>query len=373
MLDPNTSPPQLAPLSNTLAKIPPELLSWIAEKHVQYLDDRIHKIDPLTQYLEHCNNVEVERNEFIQFVDTWARKENPNLTQYLTEYTSRFKQARERVDTLCDHVLETPQILDNPETILKFWRQFTYVNEIDSLHGMFLTSGRWYVNIMLPTVKELIFCTLSSDMAPTARNAISYHVARRLITPRFANVPADYNPIIERNFAKLFRPLLAHFDRKLLILFEAFASLGVNSFQTLESFVHAVSLSPEPYTSLLGQGIYPPFGWHELVASRCPRRTASTYTEAVKPFLAAVQEGYHARAHAALECLAVQKEYEMNYNTYNYKGRFGLISKYQYWRTAQQLAEPARTYFLDAILLDKFYVALEVLEQAFGDSVGDFL
>jgi hypothetical protein len=49
------APPRLGNIKITLAAIPQAILPWIAEKHVQYLDDRIHKIGPLTEYLKNCN------------------------------------------------------------------------------------------------------------------------------------------------------------------------------------------------------------------------------------------------------------------------------------------------------------------------------
>ena len=58
------------------------------------------------------------------------------------------------------------------------------------------------------------------------------------------------------------------------------------------------------------------------------------------------------------------KAFELDYNNYNYKGKFGLVSKYFYWRTSQLLGPEDRSLFLDAILLDRFFEALEVLERS---------
>jgi hypothetical protein len=248
---------------------------------------------------------------------------------------------------------------------LDFWRRFTAANELDSVHGMFLTSGRWYVNVMLPAVKELIYCYLSvfPEVQPSSRSELAFHVARRIITPRFAEVPPSYDSTYERKFPLLLMPVLQHFDRKLCFLFELLAELPRKEFATVEDFASDVAAHPSDYALLLKGGIYPPFAWHELRASRKPRRTVKSLNEALKPLLASIPSELHPRALEAIDCLTVLKEYELNYNNYNYKGRFGLVSKYQYWVTAELLPSGLRDQFLDAILLDRFYDALQTIEK----------
>lgn len=354
-------PPKLRPLGPALAAIPASRHAWIAQNHLKYLDDRIHKIDELTDYLAACDPVAVERQEFIDFVEEWTRIADPDLQTYLREYSARFSSVRNRVEDLCDRALSDEQLWHSHDELLQFWQDFTYINEVDSLHGMFLTSGRWYVNVMLPAVKELIYATLPDELVDPERNELSYHVARRVITPRFAQVPTDYDYSHEQRFATLFMPLLQYYDRKLLFLFEVFARIPVDEIMTLDDLVQDVDSNPGKYAELLDTGIYPPFGWHELQASRRPRRPALDYQTATTRLLGTVKPAYSTRAQAALNALATFKEYELNYNNYNYKGRFGVISKYQFWRTAAPMTDEQRVRFLDAILLDRFYDALDVV------------
>jgi hypothetical protein len=74
--------------------------------------------------------------------------------------------------------------------------------------------------------------------------------------------------------------------------------------------------------------------------------------------------GLEDRAESALKFLSIFKEHELNYNNYNYKGRFGLVSKYFYHQTSERLADNNRELFLDAILGDRFFEALEVVKSA---------
>ncbi len=364
-IDPSHYPPPLRPLKTTIEAIPADLLPWIAEKHVQYLDDRIHRIGPLTEYLAGCAQVAAEREEFISFVDLATRQDDIILSDYLQQYAYRFRQVRERVESLCDRSLSDGTLWKDRKALLDFWRDFTYINEVDSLHGMFLTSGRWYVNVMLPVVKELIFCTLPEPYnGRLPRGECAYHVARRVITPRFADVPGDYDVSMEKRFAKLFVPILTYYDRKLLFLFEVLAELPRTDFTSIEEFAHHVSANPQVYKHLVDMGVYPPFAWHEMHASRRVRRPALDYRRAIEPILAAAPSPMKERASVALEYLGVFKEYELNYNNYNYKGRFGLVSKYQYWRTLSVQPPDTRDEFLSYILLDNFYSALSVFERS---------
>jgi hypothetical protein len=125
-----------------------------------------------------------------------------------------------------------------------------------------------------------------------------------------------------------------------------------------------VDENPNSFSALFDMGIYPPFAWHELHSSRRPRRASVGYDAAVTPLLEAVTSGFEERVESALKCLSVFKEYELNYNNYNYKGRFGLVSKYFYRQTNERLSGPNRERFLDAILGDRFFEALEVLRAA---------
>jgi len=357
-------PPPLSPLQPVLSMIPQELLPWVAEKHVQYLDDRIHKIDRLTEYLAECGDVTTERTEFITFVENWTRREDLNPGEYLAEYSSRFHKVRDRVEQLCERVLHDDSLWADNRSFQSFWREFAYINEVDSLHGMFLTSGRWYVNVMLPAVKELVYCSLPDTVPASRKNDEAYGIARRVITPRFADQKNAHDAALERRFVRLFVPILQHYDRKLLFLFEVLAKIELDEGETLSSFVRKVQNQPELFAELLDQGVYPPFAWHELVASRRARRPALSYENAVAPLLSTVSDEQRTRALTALEALSVFKEYELNYNNYNYKGRFGLISKLQYWKTTELLHSTAeKELFLDAILLDRFYEALHVIEQ----------
>ncbi len=362
----NLYPPPLTPVGSLLQTIPKALHSWIAEKHIQYLDDRIHKIDRLTDYLANCQQVERERNGFVMFVLDWTRMENPNLNDYLQEYKKRFSNVREQVERLCDEFIDRATSVKLNPDYMAFWGRFTHINELDSVHGMFLTSGRWYVNVMLPPVKELIYCFCSSygTIPGFATNELAYHVARRVITPRFAEIPPNYDHTYERRFATLFMPVLQHFDRKLCFLFELFAHIPECHFSSIQEFATDVAQNLSKYDILLSQGIYPPFGWHELHASRKVRKPAKTLAESSVALLQNIPPALHERAQTALDCLAILKEYELNYNNYNYKGRFGLISKYQYWATAQLLSEPTRASFMEAILIDRFFDAFAILTEA---------
>ncbi|MDP2367251.1 hypothetical protein [Rhodoferax sp.] len=359
-------PPQLLPLEPILKRIPVSLLPWIAEKHVQYLDDRIHKIDRLTDYLANCDQVASERTEFIEFVDSWARKNSPDLLQYLSEYATRFAGVRDQVERLCDRVLDDPTLWSTSHSLLAFWEAFTKINEIDSLHGMFLTSGRWYINAMLPAVKELVYCSLPAEVSEDQRQTISYDIARRVITPRFAIVTEKYDHSLERRFGMAFMRTLQYYDRKLLFLFEVMSGVKYESDLTLKEFVVDVGEHPDPWAHLLEMGVYPPFGWHELHASRRARRPASEKQAALSMLMQLIPPEYAERAKRAFHVLEVLKSYELNYNNYNYKGKFGLVSKYQYWRTAELLPEAQRQEFFDTILLDGFYDAFAIVRKAFA-------
>lgn len=273
----------------------------------------------------------------------------------------------QRVEELCEVAL-TDALWTSRKPLVQFWQEFAYINEVDSLHGMFLTSGRWYVNVMLPAVKELVYCSLPEEVAKADRNDVAYYVTRRVITPRHVEMIPGFHPALERRFSALLIPLLQYYDRKLLFLFEVMAGLpgASEGITTLRALVDDVSRRPRTYADLLTQGIYPPFGWHELTASRRRRRPALDYGTATASLLKQVPTPLRSRAERALELLAVLKDYELNYNNYNYKGKFGLVSKYQYWRTAEQMPEAMRTPFLDAILGDRFFEALRYVEVAFA-------
>jgi len=357
------TPPSLANIKITLADIPHTALPWIAEKHVQYLDDRIHKIGPLTEYLKSCNEVEKERNEFVEFVDQHARREDLVLGDYLAEYTTKFAGVRTEVDRQCDAILQA-DIGSTRDSRLTFWEAFAYINEVDSLHGMFLTSGRWYVNVMLPVIKELVYCTLPKSVGTSERSAIAYDISRHVVTPQFAKPTSNYDIALERRFVGLLIPILTYYDRKLLFLFEALANTPEEAGKSLDEFVRLVNDQPNSFDSLFDMGIYPPFAWHELHSSRRPRRASVSYDSAVAPLLESVTSGFEERLDSALKFLSVFKDYELNYNNYNYKGRFGLISKYFYRQTSDRLSSPNREAFLDAILGDRFFEALEVLRAA---------
>jgi hypothetical protein len=159
-------------------------------------------------------------------------------------------------------------------------------------------------------------------------------------------------------------PILQHFDRKLCFLFEVFAQYPDLDFQSIEEFAQAVASDPAKYRVFLDQGVYPPFAWHELHASRKPRKPSKPLPEAAAPMLSAIPPDFHARAGTALDCLSILKAYELNYNNYNYKGRFGLISKYQYWVTTKLLPDAQKEKFLEAILLDRFFDALAIIEES---------
>ena len=111
-------------------------------------------------------------------------------------------------------------------------------------------------------------------------------------------------------------------------------------------------------------GVYPPFAWHELHSSRRARRIGITYEAATTKLLAAALPGHEERLQEALAFPGVFKEYELNYNNYNYKGRFGLASKHFYLQTSLRLPAQDRDRFLDAILGDRFFEALAVVQTA---------
>jgi len=357
------APPALHDLRATLAVLPRSELPWIAAKHVQYLDDRIHKIGILTEYLAGCSHVETERKEFVEFVHRTTRDANSNLNAYMTEYARRFCSVRTRVEQQCDAILTGATGSTSSER-MGFWQEFAYINEVDSLHGMFLTSGRWYVNVMLPVFRELALCTLPTTVREQDGAELAYDLARRVITPRFANPSPIYDPALERRFAAMLVPLLQYYDRKLLFLFEMLAGAPATADASLRGFVDLVSDAPEHFNELLSMGIYPPFAWHELHSSRRARRPGVSYDTATAKLREAALPDYEARLDRALEYLAVFKDYELNYNNYNYKGRFGLASKHFYLHTSRRLDSALREHFLDAILGDRFFEALEVVQQA---------
>lgn len=357
------APPALRDITPTLGAIPRAELPWIAEKHVQYLDDRIHKIGTLTEYLAGCDHVAKERAEFVDFVDQYTRRPDAALTEYVAEYTNRFARVRAGVEQQCDAILQG-EIGTTRASRIAFWEAFAYINEVDSLHGMFLTSGRWYVNVMLPVVKELALCTLPASVPDSQRPAIAYDIARRVITPQFAKPTTNYDIGVERRFVTLLIPLLQYYDRKLLFLFEVLADTPPEARESLDQFVRLVDEQPAAFAALFEMGVYPPFAWHELHSSRRARRASLSYDSAVSPLMKALTPGFEARAEEALTFLGIFKDHELNYNNYNYKGRFGLVSKHFYHQASKRLANHNREAFLDAILGDRFFEALAIVQAA---------
>lgn len=356
-------PPILTSLLPVLEKVPNELLPWIAEMHVKYLDDRIHKIVPLTNYLANCNPVEKERKEFIEFIEGWTKAESPDLIEYTKQYQKRYSNIRKQVEGQCDVMLNDQSIWSSNENLKKFWNEFAFYNEVDSLFGMFLTSGRWYVNAMLPIVKVIIHSTLPTTLKGEERNTMSYLVARRVITPRYATIPPDYNSIYEKKFSSSFIPMLQFYDRKLLFLFEILSKYNYTPSMTLNDFVNDISSNQGNYKDVLSDGIYPPFAWHEFIASKKPRKEGIAYDFAKQKLENNLVEEYKGEFETALTLLDVFKEYELNYNNYNYKGKFGLVSKLFYYKTLQKIADSKKEDFLNAILLDQFYEALEIVNH----------
>lgn len=356
-------PPELTSIETLITELSFHVLAWISEKHVEYLDNRIYKIDALTDYLSSCDMVKTEREEFISFVLNWTLQDSANLEKYVEEYAKRFHQVRYRVEVLCDRVMSDNLLWQSPTELKNFWRDFTYINEIDNLHGMFLTSGRWYVNVMLPVFKELVYCTLPNDVEQSDKNLLSYYTARHIITPRYVDLPAGYNSIHERRFIRIIAPLLKYYDEKLLFLFNMMSNIPINNLKTIKEFVMDVTQNSQRYIKYLQMGIYPPFAWHELHASRNHAVPSIEYDDAVQIFMQNVMPENSSRAKIALHTLDIFKEYELNYNNYNYKGRFGIVSKYQYWKTIEFMKENTREGFLDAILLDEFYNALDIVEN----------
>lgn len=354
-------PPILTSLLPVLEKVPNNLLPWIAEMHVKYLDDRIHKIVPLTNYLSNCSPVEKERIEFIEFIEGWTKSETPDLIEYTKQYQKRYFNIRKQVERQCDVILSDQSIWSSNENLKKFWNEFAFYNEIDSLFGMFLTSGRWYVNAMLPIVKVIIHSTLPVTLKGGERNAMAYHVAKRVITPRYATVPPDYNNVYERKFSSSFIPMLQFYDRKLLFLFDILSKYNYTPSMSMKDFVNDISSNQENYKDVLKSGIYPPFAWHEFIASKKPRKESVTYEFAKKKLENNLAVEYRAEFETALIILDVFKEYELNYNNYNYKGKFGLVSKLFYYETLQKIDDSKREDYLNAILLDQFFEALEIV------------
>ncbi|OHB98431.1 MAG: hypothetical protein A2W74_04155 [Planctomycetes bacterium RIFCSPLOWO2_12_38_17] len=359
----NYNPPALKSLIPVLENVPSDLLPWIAEKHIKYLDDRIHKIVKLTDYLANCDPVERERKEFIAFIENWTKKDNADLLDYTKEYQGRYTSIRNKVESQCETIMKNASIWNSNDTLKNFWKDFAYVNEVDSLFGMFLTSGRWYVNAMLPVVKTLIYTTLPNDLKGNERNETSYLVARRVITPRYTTVPKGYNHSCERRFANSFIPMLQYYDRKLLFLFEILSKYNYFPSMTLNDLVTDIIYNKKEYSNVLMQGIYPPFAWHEFIASQKPRKESLTFEAAKKRLEKNLDENYRQDFETALGLLDVFKEYELNYNNYNYKGKFGLVSKVFYYKTYQRIRDDKKEEFLNAILLDGFYEALEIINN----------
>src|SRR5258707_15889146 len=117
------APTRLRDIRPTLAALPPNELPWIAEKHVRYLDDRIHKIGVLTEYLAGCEQVEKERKEFIEFVERHTRTANADLPDYMAEYAKRFGAVRATVEEQCDMILLGTIGATRSERVA-FWEQF---------------------------------------------------------------------------------------------------------------------------------------------------------------------------------------------------------------------------------------------------------
>lgn len=356
-------PPKLISLFPTLEKIPKGNIPWIVEKHLKYLDDKFHEIDKLTDYLDSCSHVEAERNEFVEFVLNWMKQDTPAVEEYLNEYAKRYHSVRSKVEKQCDQILLDDEIWKTKDKLVRFWQDFCFINEVDSLHGMFLTSGRWQVNVMLPIVKELITCWLPESINLNLRSVWSYQMARKIITPEFAEKSVNYDPKLEKSFIAAFVPILQFFDRKLLFLFDVFSKMAIPEFPEIKSFIDDVVKFPYKYSTLIEQGVYPPFAWHELLACRKPRQPIPDFRQIESKFLLEVPEQFLKRAESALYILSVFKEYELNYNNYNYKGRFNLVSKQFYLRTSNCLSKDAKTKFLDAIIGDRFYEALEIIEN----------
>lgn len=361
-------PPALRPLSDTLSIYSYDTLAWISDKHVTYLDDKIHRIDELTGYLAGCEQVEAQRNEFVEFVDSWTQKHSPDLFEYLSLYSTRYWNIRTQVENLCDRIIAQGNIWTSNSNIRNFWSEFALINEIDSLHGMFLTSGRWYVNVMLPAIKELIFCVCRHTYSgsDSQLEELSYVTARRIITPCFAGEASPESAQLEKAFIHRFLPLLTHYDREILFLFSHLAPYR-DQYKSLSSLVKDVHRNPDRFNVFLEQGVYPPFAWNELVGSRTSKKTMTRLDEVEEQFMVDLDPDCVTRACSALEVLSILKRYELNYNNYNYKGRFGIVSKGFYLQTLELFPEKDKVEFERAVLLDCFFEALQIVKNAIKD------
>lgn len=345
--------PRTPDIQETLARIPESSLGEIVAGHLDYLDGLFYDIERLTEYLATCREISKDRVEYVRFVDSFVCGAPGRLAAYTDRFATRFINTRRQVLRQCEAILaEDPTSLDTSE-FLSFWEDFAYANEYDNLHGMFLTSGRWYTNGMLPVVRELALDFLERSGARGEILELSASLAYAVITPEFAIHDSRPDRQLVNDFSRVLRGILESVDYVLFDTYRMASSVDLESIPTVESLIRQVSEQPERFAAFLTEGVYPPFAWAEITAAREGRRERTAVPDA--PALGP-------RGHEAIGYLRIFKVLERDYNLFNYKGYFPLVSKYFYLRSALRLGNQADSFRM-AILGDRFFEALAVVQR----------
>jgi hypothetical protein len=348
--------PKTPDLTETLRSIPREALPWIARSHLEYLDGKFHDIERLTQYLATCRPIEKDRIEYIRFVDSWTYACDRDIDDYMIQFAQRYARTRNEVLAQCSAILTDPGIWESRTGFGEFWTQFAYVNEYDSLHGMFLTSGRWYTNAVLPAVRVLAEGFLQRTGLSSQHGAAD--LATEVITPEYVVRDHRVHRDTVREFGHHLRAVLRHCDQAVLDILDV-VKVSDDESGSVEDLAAKVGRDPSAFDPLLRAGVFPPFAWHELRGEG-----KRTRLRLPLPQLPELNE----REKTGFEALQVLKHFEADYNTFNYKGYFPLVSKYFWWRCEQSGYLDEVMPFRSAVLGDRFYEALGLVSNG-GESI----
>ncbi|MEU8079270.1 hypothetical protein AB0B31_27970 [Catellatospora citrea] len=291
--------------------------------------------------------------EYIRFIDSATYSTDINLADYLERYSARYNATRGAVIQQCETILNDPNIWTSRAAFRSFWTDFAYVNEYDSLHGMFLTSGRWYTNAILPIVSALARGFLARTGKGPA--AIAPDLAVEVITPEYVVRDRRVSRQLLNEFARYLRLVLRHCDQVVLDIFAVARSIPFDPELGVSELALQVKADPSRFGGALSKGVFPPFVWHELVAEKS--RTNPPVRLPLMPtdlFDIEVE---------AIDALRVLKHFEADYNTFNYKGYFPLVSKYFWWRCIDTGFLDQSPQFVNAVLGDRFYEALAFVKS----------
>lgn len=342
----------LKSLEKDLVALRAETVRRAAETHVRYLDNRIDKIDLLSRYLNDIDTTDGLKQSYIERVRSSLHDDSLNITDYGNWYLGEHLRVWSEVDRLCDVI---PSLIDGSLSaagMASYWAEFAYWNELDNFHGMFLTSGRWNVNFMLPALKGVLGESLSKFGYCLSGHDLS-ELTQYLVTPEYAG-RTEWPSDLLTTASSVLQSVLGGFDSVFMFLYDDGLSSRAACHHSVGDFAAAVKERPWEWSDMLTRGVFPPFAWHELHGRRSPKRHGT---------LDSMPQSEEVTTSPYQSCLRTLKALELRYHVYNYKGRFGLMTKPLYFYTAETLTPSKRLGFLRAILLDQFTAAARIVKE----------